>query len=167
MRDTFGRVTFDPARRTTPATEKAAPGQVKSHQGAYVFTVDDMVRARRFLILGSESSFYQAGGKLAMENAETIKKLAKSDKAMELIDLIQDISVNARAPKQSPGLFALAVVISQTEDDKVRSYGYLLLPTIARTASTLFEFVGYLSQFQKLGGMGFQRRLVAGTTRRP
>lgn len=152
-------VTFDPARRSTPVSEPATPDQVKSHQGGYVFQVADMERARRFLILGSDSSFYQAGGKLSMENAEIIKKIAKSDHAEQLIDLIVDISENGRAPKQSPGLFALALVISQTEDPKVKQFGYSVLPSVARTASTLFEFTGYLSQFQNLGGMGFQKAI--------
>lgn len=152
-------VTFDASRKTTPATEKAAKGQVKSHQGGYVFTVSDMERARRFLILGSESSFYQAGGKLAMENATTLRKIATSDAVFELIDLITDISVGGRAPKQSPGLFALALVIGSTSNQEAKAYAYLQLPKVARTASTLFEFVGYLSQFQKLGGMGFQKAI--------
>lgn len=150
-------VTFDPARRSTPATEQATPEQVRNNQGGYVFQVDDMERAKRFLILGSESSFYQSGGKLSLENAETLQKLAKSEKVFDLINLIVDVSVNARAPKQSPALFALAVVISQTENDAAKAYGYQQLSKVARTASTLFEFTGYLSQFQNLGGMGFQK----------
>lgn len=149
----------NPALRSTPAREKAAPGQVKSDQGGYVFKVDDMERARRFLILGSDSSFYKSGAKLTIENAEVIQKLAKSEKARELLALIYDVSVNGRAPKQSPGLFALALVIGTTEDPKVKNLAYQLLPEIARTASTLFEFVSYLSQFQKLGGMGFQKAI--------
>ena len=159
MNHSLKNMTFDPAKRTTPITEQATDEQVKNNDGGYVFTVADMDRALRFLILGSESSFYQPGSKLALENATTIQKLAQSDHAKELVDLITDVSVNARAPRQSPGLFALAVVISQATDDKVKSYAYSKLSDIARTASTLFEFVGYLSQFQKLGGMGFQKAI--------
>lgn len=150
-------VFFDPARRTTPAHEQATPDQVRSNQGGFTFQIDDMERAKRFLILGSESSFYQSGGKMSLENAESLARLAKSDRAAELINLIVDVSVSGRAPKQSPGLFALAVVINQTEDTAVKAYGYSKLSEVARTASTLFEFTGYLSQFQGLGGMGFQK----------
>lgn len=159
MNHSLKNMTFDPAKRSTSITEQATPKQIKNNDGGYVFAVADMDRALRFLILGSESSFYQPGSKLALENATTIQQLAQSDHAMELVDLITDVSVNARAPKQSPGLFALAVVISQATDDKVKSYAYSKLSDIARTASTLFEFVGYLSQFQKLGGMGFQKAI--------
>lgn len=150
-------VFFDPARRTTPATEQARPDQVRNNQGGFTFEIDDMERAKRFLILGSEASFYQSGGKLSLENAESLARLAKSDRAAELINLIVDVSVSGRAPKQSPGLFALAVVINQTEDTAIKAYGYSKLSEVARTASTLFEFTGYLSQFQNLGGMGFQK----------
>lgn len=156
----FSNVTFDPARQATPATVKAVKGQKRSHQGAYVFKVDDMERARRFLILGSESSFYQAGAKLSMENAKTLRKLARSDRALELLDLIVDISVQGRAPKQGPGLFALAVLISQSEDQEVKNAGYLALPKVARTASTLFEFLGYLQQFQNITGMGVRKAIA-------
>lgn len=152
-------VFFDPARRTTPAREQATPDQVRSHQGGYVFEVDDMTRAKRFLILGSEASFYQAGSKLSLENAETLSRIAKSDKVFELINLIVDISVSGRAPKQSPGLFALAVVINQTEDTTAKAYAYSKLSEVARTASTLFEFTNYLFQFQSVGGTGFQKAI--------
>lgn len=152
-------VFFNPARRTTPAHEQATPDQVRSNQGGYVFQVDYMERAKRFLILGSEESFYQSGSKLSMESAATLSRIARSDKVFELINLIVDISVSGRAPKQSPGLFALAVVINQTEDVQARTYAYSKVSEVARTASTLFEFVGYLSQFQGLGGMGFQKSI--------
>lgn len=152
-------VFFDPARRTTDAREQATPDQVKSNQGGYVFEIDDMERAKRFLILGSEASFYQAGSKLSLENAETLSRISKSDRVFELINLIVDISVSGRAPKQSPGLFALAVVINQAEDTTAKAYAYSKLSEVARTASTLFEFTGYLSQFQGLGGMGFQKAI--------
>ena len=152
-------VFFDPARRTTPAHEQATPEQVQSNQGGYVFQVDDMERAKRFLILGSEASFYQAGSKLSMENAETLARIAKSDKVFELINLIVDISVSGRAPKQSPGLFALAVVINQAEDVQAKTYAYSKLSEVARTGSTLFEFANYLHQFQGSSGTGFQKAI--------
>lgn len=153
-------ISFGPAAsQSTPAREKATKGQVRSHQGAYVFKVDRMELARRFLILGSEGSFYQTGTKMSLENAQNIRKLAKSDRAIELIDLITDVSVHGRAPKQSPGLFALAVVISQSEDQEVKNYAYKKLGDICRTASTLFEFIGYLHQFQGSAGMGLQKAI--------
>jgi len=159
MNNPLNGVFFDPARRTTPVTEAATPDQVENNTGGFVFQIDDMERARRFLILGSDKSFYQPGAQLSMQNAEVIQRIAKSDRAIELIELIKGISITGRAPKQSPGLFALAVVISQTEDAKVKSYGYSQLSAIARTASALFEFTNYLSQFQQLGGMGFQKAI--------
>lgn len=153
-------VFFDPARRTTPAREQATPEQVLSNQGGYVFEANDMERAKRFLILGSEASFYQSGAKLSMENAETLARIAKSDKVFELIDLIVDISVSGRAPKQSPGLFALAVVINQTEDAQAKAYAYSKVSEVARTGSTLFEFTNYLHQFQGSSGTGFQKAIA-------
>ena len=142
-----------------PVTAQVKPEQVLNNTGGYVFEIDDMERAKRFLILGSDSSFYQPGAKLTLENATVIRNIAQTDRVFDLIDLIVDVSVKARAPKQSPGLFALAVVISQTENLAAKARGYSVLSQVARTASTLFEFVSYLDQFQNLGGMGFQKAI--------
>ena len=153
-------VFFDPARRSTPIHESARPEQVRNNTGGYVFELDDLARAKRFLILGSESSFYQPGSKLSLENAETLARIAKSDRVFELINLIVDVSVNGRAPKQSPGLFALAVVINQTEDAQAKAYAYSKVSEVARTGSTLFEFTNYLHQFQGSSGSGFQKAIA-------
>ena len=150
-------VSFNPARKTTPARVKATKGQVKSEQGGYVFKTDDLEKVRRFLILGAETSFYAAGEKVAMENAVTLRKLAKTDAALQVIDIIEEISVGGRAPKQSPGLFALALIIGTTPLENVKAYAYSKLSSVARTASTLFEFTGYLEQFKPLGGTGFKK----------
>lgn len=144
------------AATATPQTEKAAKGQKQNHAGGFSFVISDMERARRFLIMGSEGSYYQAGAKLSLENAKSIEKIAKSEQARELVDLIVEISQGGRAAKQQPGLFALALVIASTEDAGVKNYAYGKLNDVARTGTTLFEFAGYLSQFQRFG-MGAQK----------
>lgn len=154
---TLRGVSLDPAKRSTPATEKAKDGQVVNNTGGYVFTIDPLEQARRFLILGSEDSFYQAGAQLSLENAQSLAALANSEKARDLVDLIVDVSVNGRAPKQSPGLFALALVAGVAEDEKVKAYAYSKVSEVCRTGSSLFEFTSYLTQFRTLGGSGFHR----------
>lgn len=143
----------------TPITQKAVAGQKKTHQGGYAFTISPLDRAKRFLILGSEGSFYQTGEALTRENAKVVEALAQSPEATQLIDLIVEVSTSGRAPKQSPGLFALALTIATSTDDAVRNYGYQALPRVARTASTLFEFISYFAQFQRLGGPGLHRAI--------
>ncbi len=143
----------------TPQTKKAAPGQKKNNAGGYTFTVDALNRIKRFLILGSEASFYQSGAKLSLQNAKTIQDYvggASLEQTTELIDLITEVSVEGRAAKQQPALFALALVIATTEFAAAKNYGYAQLQKVARTGTTLFEFAGFLSQFQRFG-MGAQK----------
>lgn len=140
---------FDPAK--APQTVRTREDQVKNHEGGYVFAVNDMERAKRFLILGSEKNFYTSGQKLSKDNADVITKLASDPEAgIQLVDLITEISVAGRAPKQNPALFALAVAASSSEES-VRSYALSKLQSVARTATHLFIFAGYVEQFRGWG----------------
>lgn len=136
---------------STPQTEKAVKGQKKNAAGGYTFKVTDMERAKRFLILGSESNYYTPGAKLSTDNAKVLTKLASDPYTGEaLIDLIVQISTEGRAPRQNPALFALAIAASST-DESVRAYALRFLPDVARTATHLFIFAGYVEQFRGWG----------------
>lgn len=135
----------------TPQTEKAVKGQKKNAAGGYVFTIEDLERAKRFLILGSESNFYKSGQEMSAENAKTLVKLAESDESSKaLVDLIVAVSTEGRAPKVNPALFALAIAASH---GSVEAKGYALahLSAVARTGTHLFLFVGYVEQFRGWG----------------
>lgn len=147
----------------TPQTLPANDRQVANSAGGFTYAVSDLDRIRRFLILGSDSTFYSSGDALTIENARVIVRYLKEHDVPEehesVIALISEISMTGRAPKQSPALFALALVIAQTPFDGVKSYGYGELNVVCRTASTLFEFFGYLSQFQRFG-MGARKAIA-------
>lgn len=157
--NTLRNVSLNPAKQSTPGTERARTEQVKSSQGAFVFQVDKFELARRFLILGSESSYYESGAEVSLKNAKNLQAIAKDSAidAMKLIDLIVDVSVNGRAPKQSPALFALALVIAETPYQKVKAYGYSKVNDVCRTGSTLFEFTSYVQQLGSIVGSGFHK----------
>lgn len=140
------------APTSTPQKKKAAKGQKKNHEGAYTFVASDLDRVRRFLILGSESNHYVSGEKNTAENAKFIIKLLQSDPNMagQIIDTIVEISQAGRAPKQSYGLFALALAASYGTE-RSKAYALAHLQDVARTASTLFEFVEYVTQFRGWG----------------
>jgi len=149
---------LDPAK--APQTVRTREDQVQNNAGGFVFSVNDMERAKRFLILGSEKNFYTSGQKLSKENAGVITKLASDAEAgIQLVDLITEISVAGRAPKQNPALFALAIAASSPEES-VRSYALDKLTDVARTATHLFIFVGYVEQFRGWGRA--LRRAVGG-----
>lgn len=134
----------------TPQSEKAAKGQVKNNAGGYTFKVTPFDLAKRFLILGSEKNFYQTGQKLTKLNADNLIKVIKNGQSRELVDEIVAVSTAGRAPKQQPGLFALAIASSYGTDEEKR-YALSKLPEVARTGTTLFEFIAFALQFRPWG----------------
>lgn len=144
--------TFNKRNPATPQTEKAAKGQKRNNAGGFSFKVSDLDRIKRFLILGSEKSYYQSGAKLTKQNAENVIKYVTKSSAnhQEITDLVVEYSTEGRAPKQNPGLFVLAILASHgTPADK--SYALAQLNKVARTGTTLFLFVDYVTQFRGWG----------------
>jgi 60 kDa SS-A/Ro ribonucleoprotein len=114
-----------------------------------VYQADDRDRVLRFLILGSASNFYQSGQDLSEENADLLISYAEREHG-DLLELILSVSQNGRAPKQQPGLFALAIAASYgTTEEKAAALE--ALPEVARTASTLFTFLNYVQNFRGWG----------------
>lgn len=145
----------------TPQSQKAVKGQKKNSAGGFTFVLDDMARAKRFLILGSDASYYRSGEEMSKDNAKVILKLAANDEqAIELVDLIEEISLGGRAASQEPGLFALALVATNGSP-RVANYAYSKLSAVARTGSSLFTFIGFVMQFRKGMGSGLQKAVRA------
>lgn len=143
--------TRKPTVKVTSQTQKAEKGQKKNAAGGFTFKVDDLARAKRFLILGSEKNYYTPGAQLSQENSKVIVKLAeKDDTSKQLVDAIVEISLAGRAPRVNPALFALAIAASH---GSVEAKGYALaqLPAVARTGTHLFLFAGYVEQFRGWG----------------
>ncbi len=132
---------------------KPIPGEamVKNSAGGYTYEVNHLAQARRFLILGSEGGTYYTGEEnLTVENAQTLVGLAKSEKGCELVKEIVDVSVNGRAPKQSAGIFALAICAGLGTPE-TKAAALEALPWVCRTASTLLEFVNAVKGFRGWG----------------
>ena len=126
------------------------PGTVPNSTGGFSFPVDDWTRLSRFLILGSEGgSYYSGEPTLTKENADALLRCIKAD-GQRVVDLITEISVQGRNPKQAPIMFALAAC-SGAEDVATRQAALAALPKVARTGTMLFQFVGYAEQFRGWG----------------
>lgn len=149
----------------TPQFLKAAKGQKRNNARAFTFTVSDVDRAKRFLILGSDGSFYRTGEEMSRDNAEVIITMAKCDESRALTDLIVEISTQGRAPKQDPALFALAIAASHGSDED-RAYALSKLPEVARTGTALFSFLTYAQQFRGWG-RAMTRAVAAWYTDKP
>lgn len=135
---------------------QAIPGksQVKNSAGGFVFEVDDFTRLDRFLILGNDGGSYYASQKqLTIENAECVVRCLKED-AIRTVDRIVEVSVEKRAPKNDPAIFALALCASpQFNKDESGGVKYALskLNDVCRTGTHLFQFAENIKHLRGWG----------------
>lgn len=144
--------------RSTPQTERADSRQAQNNAGGYTFTLDQMARLRRFLVLGTEGTYYTSAPELTKDNAAVVLDLARNRTA-ELVAEIVAVSTAGRAPKQNPTLFALAAACALGDEDGRRT-ALAALPVVARTGTHLFLFARYVEQFRGWGRA--LRRAVGG-----
>lgn len=117
--------------------------------GGVSFVLDKWKRLEQFLILGSEGgTYYVKEQKLTEQNGTNIIECLKED-AKRVVDTILDVSLNARAPKQDPTIFAYALACSW--DTPFKSYALNHLEQICRTGTMLFKFVHYVKGFRGWG----------------
>ncbi|MGC3954686.1 MAG: TROVE domain-containing protein [Propionicimonas sp.] len=151
--------------RRTPQSAASDRRQQPNHAGGFAFTVTEHERVKRFLILGSDAgSYYQGAGELTRENAQAVIDLAATD-GRALVDLIVEVSLGGKAPKQDPALLALAIA-SAAPDAEVRGYALEKLPEVARTGTHLLTFARYVEQFRGWG-RGLVRAVGAWYTAKP
>jgi 60 kDa SS-A/Ro ribonucleoprotein len=137
--------------RATPQSRPAGGATTKNAAGGFVFGIDDYARVRRFLVLGSDGGTYYTDARtLTRDNAEAVVRLAKSD-PIGLTDMIVEISLAGRAPKQDPAIFALAIAASESEHAELRQYALSKLNEVCRTGTHVFQFVSYVEQFRGWG----------------
>ena len=155
--------------RATSQRERV-PGrtdQVENSAGGFVFEVPEMQKALRFLILGTTGgSYYASEQSLTKASASEILRLANgAETGLALVDLVRDVSVSGRAPKQNPTLFALAACAA-SEQESVRKAALAALPAVARTGTMLFIFARYVEQFRGWG-RGLRRAIGEWYTSKP
>uniref|UniRef100_A0A8C4VXT2 Ro60, Y RNA binding protein n=1 Tax=Gopherus evgoodei TaxID=1825980 RepID=A0A8C4VXT2_9SAUR len=129
------------ANQMQPLNEK----QVLNSEGGYVWQVTDMNRLHRFLCFGSEGgTYYINEQKLGFENAEVLIRLIEDGKGCDVVQEIKTFSLEGRAAKQEPMLFALAIC-SQCSDAKTKQAAFKAVSEVCRIPTHLFTFI----QFKK------------------
>jgi 60 kDa SS-A/Ro ribonucleoprotein len=129
---------------------KPLPNQVPNSAGGFSFALDKWKRLDRFLILGSEGGSYYAGErKLTEENAKCLAECLKED-GEETVARIQRISIDGRAPKNDPALFALAYAAAKG-DDATRAAAFDSLIHVARIGTHLFHFAAFANAMRGWG----------------
>jgi len=124
------------------------PEMIQNHDGAFVFEIDALTRATRFLILGSEANtYYQAAKELTQENAKGILEAFKHGLGKAIIDLTVEISDAGRAPKNEPAIFVMALAMVYG-DQETRNYAVEAFTKVIRIGKHLFQFFDYCVQLK-------------------
>lgn len=134
--------------------------QVKNSDGAYVWQVDDMMRLKRFLVLGSDGgTYYISERKLTQENGECVRKMLMAGRGKEIVDVVRQYSVEGRTFKQDPLIFTLAMC-ARLGDPETKKAAYGAIEEVLRIPTHLFTFIEFcelLSPGSKGGGTGWGR----------
>jgi 60 kDa SS-A/Ro ribonucleoprotein len=137
-------------QRRVPQSAPLRSDQAANSTGGFTWAVDEWTRLRRFLVLGSEGGSYYAGEwKLTRENARAVARCLALDGERTVGEIVR-ISVEGRAAKNDPALFALAMAAG-AKDDATRKAALEALPRVARTGTHLFRFVQFAETFRGWG----------------
>lgn len=129
-----------------PQSQPLDTRQVKNNAGGFTYSLDDMGRLERFLILGADKPTYYVGqAKLSLENAQNVVALIKAGKGSDVVQKIVEISDSGRAPKNAPAVFALGLVAT-LGNDVAKAAAFAALPVVCRTATDMFAFVEILNK---------------------
>lgn len=138
----------------TPQMERT-PGrtdEVQNNAGGFVFKVSDKARLERFLILGVDGGTYYVGeAKFTADAIAFLKEFIRKDERT-FTDTVVDVRVNNRAAKQSPAIYAIALVLSEGQD---KAYAREAVAKMNFNSTQLFEFAEYVKAF---GGWGRAKR---------
>ena len=135
----------------TPRVPQTAPipgsGQARNSAGGYTWAVDDWMRLRRFLILGTEGgSYYASEAVLTRTSADAVARCLAEDGPRTVAGIVR-VSDEGRAPTNDPARFALAMAAGSS-DEATRKAALEALPQVCRTGSHLFRFAAFVEGFR-------------------
>lgn len=132
---------------------------IQNSDGCYVFDVGKWERLNRFLIMGCEGGTYYSEEKtLTVENAKNTIECIKEN-GVKVVDLIVEISLSGRAPKNDPAIFTLALACS-FGDKETKSRAYSAIWKVCRIGTHLFTLMEALKGLRTIGGRGLKSGLA-------
>lgn len=136
-----GMLSSTPQRAPIPGV----PGMVPNRAGGCVFEVTDRVLAKRFIVLGTvHGSYYADPEQLTGRAIDAIDRLLESGDGEWLVNKIVEVSRGGRAPKQDPGILALALALKTAPDHRTRRLAADAAPRVCRTLSTAMDLANAL-----------------------
>lgn len=144
--------------KKTPQSEPVfGSNQIQNRAGGFVYEVSPWSQLDRFLILGSEKSFYAGERELTLDNAKSLQVCIKED-GLRVVKRILEISDSGRAIKNGPAIFALALTAS-LGDQSTKTAAYLAVNRVCRTGTHIFDFVKASKQMRGFG-MGLRKAVA-------
>lgn len=139
-----------------PNQQEATPGQIQNNAGGFSFPVTNWQQLERFLILGTTGgTYYVSEHSLTEESLVSVEACISEDPG-RVLQILKDISLKGRAPKNDPALFVLALLWSKKNlSPEVRSQALIALPEIARTFTHLSHFMTF---YKSMRGMSRSSR---------
>lgn len=141
-------------------TEQARRDQVVNSAGGYAFTVSEIQRLERFLILGTDGGTYYVGERdITKANVAFIRKMIATDPRCVLNTVI-DVSSKGRAYRNEAAIFVMALMLSEPEAVQGTKQAVIdAIPQVVRIATHVYQLATFI---EGLGGWGrAKRRAVA------
>jgi 60 kDa SS-A/Ro ribonucleoprotein len=109
-----------------------------------VCKIDNLKYIERLLILGTgQQNKYKSGvSKISLEDLALVQKEIDSPNCYKLLELVEDIYLKGRAPKQDATMHVLALICRCKTNVTLRRDGYALVGKL-RTLSQLYLFLGF------------------------
>lgn len=139
-------------RQQTPQSQPI-PGsnQVANSGGGFSWQITPWQQLERFLILGAEGgTFYIQEQDLVKQNHSALLACIKEDGA-KVVSVIEDVSLNGRAYKNDPAVFALALVATHGSAE-AKAAAYAALPKVCRIGTHLFHFAEFVNSMRNWSG---------------
>ncbi len=123
----------------------------RNNAGGFAFKADSWTRFERFILLGAESgSYYVSESDLTSQNVDNVRACIVAD-GIRAVDMIRNISVAGRAPKNDPAIYALALAASYGGDVNTRALALAALPAVCRIGTHLFTFAEFIDSMRGWG----------------
>jgi len=129
------------------------PGKkmIENNAEGYVFQKDIWEHLERFLLIGTEGgTYYVSEQKLTSQNIDN-SIACIMENPHKVLDMIYDISVNGKAPKNDPAIFLLVLLFKFAGTSAAKRKAGELLPEICRTGTHLFTFVHFVDSMRSWG----------------
>ncbi|XP_052066127.1 RNA-binding protein RO60-like [Mytilus californianus] len=123
--------------------------------------ISDSQRLQRFLVYGRDDGRYFVNERQSnvvrdfSQHSRIIDRMISKGEGREVVDLIKEVSIDGRAPKQCQLLYALAVC-ARCNDRPTKDAALRCLDDICRTPTHLFQFIKFTST-QREGSRGWGR----------